>query len=400
MFDKSTNKVLIVGGFLFFALGLLATLGPALPDIARNTHSSVEDAGILFAALFLGAIPAQLVSGWLNDKYGPRPVLAAGLMIMCVGFFVATIAPTLPLSIGSMFIAGLGDGALIVAGNVMIAQTFAARSASALNLMNVFYGIGAIVGPALVGITLGLWQTALPPLWFVSLMMALLLPGVLGLPKKSITSTHPEHHEHAASTAQQRHFLLSPFLWIMSIELLLYVAVEVGMGWWASLYMQKSTAMLPETAAFVASAFYVALTGGRLFGAWLGNRIHGPMLLLYCVTGATVSSLLMLSSVGNVYVTIAAIMLLGLSIGPIYSTIISVVTLRFPAVAGAAASISIAAGSLGGTIGPWLLGRFLEGSGAASYAQTMVVATVTMLVLIGVSTIITRRRVQSVASSR
>ena len=161
--DKATKRVWLVGSNLFFTLGMLAALGPTLPEIARNTGSSLADAGILFTALFLGAVPAQLVSGWLNDKYGSKPVLAVGLIVMSIGFLGATLSPTLPIAVAFMLFGGLGDGALIVAGNVMVAQTFATKSASALNLMNVFYGVGAIAGPALVGLTISLWQTSLPP---------------------------------------------------------------------------------------------------------------------------------------------------------------------------------------------------------------------------------------------
>ena len=97
-----------------------------------------------------------------------------------------------------MLFGGLGDGALIVAGNVMVAQTFATRSASALNLMNVFYGVGAIAGPALVGLTISLWQTSLPPLWLISLLMALLLIGVAGpsRQKSSRTQSRRRHRTH------------------------------------------------------------------------------------------------------------------------------------------------------------------------------------------------------------
>ena len=65
---------------------MLAALGPTLPEIARNTGSSLADTGILFTALFLGAVPAQLLSGWLNDKYGSKPVLTVGLVVMSIGF--------------------------------------------------------------------------------------------------------------------------------------------------------------------------------------------------------------------------------------------------------------------------------------------------------------------------
>ena len=189
--------------------------------------------------------------------------------------------------------------------------------------------------------------------------------------------------------------MLAPVIWIMSIVLFLYVAVEVGMGGWASEYMQQSTNLVPETAAFVASAFYVALTVGRLIGAWVGNRVQGTQLLLACVTVSVAGALFMLLSVGNTPVSIFSIMLLGLALGPVYPTVMAVVTQRFSTSAGVAASIVIAAGSLGGTFGPLIQGKLLAGQGANSYAQSVLVSTLTMLVLLTISVIVSKRRAQA-----
>lgn len=399
MRSKVENRVLVVAGNLFVTLGLLAAIGPTLPEIARNTGSSLSEVGILFTALFVGAIPSQVLSGWLNDKYGPRPILGAGLLIMSAGLLGATLSPSLPLAVGFMLFGGFGDGALVVGANVMVAQTFAKKSAGMLNLMNVFYGIGAIAGPALVGLTLSLWQTSLPPLWFISLFMALIVIGVPGLPGRLTEKPEAKIDEgtgaQSPQTTPQKPFYLSPLLWIMSVLLLLYVGVEVGMGGWISAYMQRSARLSPETAALVASAFYVALTGGRLVGAIVGSKISGTQMLMANIALAVAGGLGMLVSVGNSLISILSIMLVGLALGPVYPTITAIVTQRFPAVAGLAASVVISAGSVGGMIIPWLLGVLIENQGAQSFAQAVAVGTLTMLALFSMATLVGKRRAQA-----
>ena len=153
--NSTRNKVLILTSGLFFAIGLLALIGRSLPDLARNNNTDLASAGAIFTALYLGSIPAVLVSGWLNDKYGPITVMVIGMVIMAVGLLAVTQSHSLLLTLALMAFAGVGDGALVVGANIIVAQTFARRRATALSLMNVFYGVGAIVGPVLVGVVVG-----------------------------------------------------------------------------------------------------------------------------------------------------------------------------------------------------------------------------------------------------
>ncbi len=390
MRDKSTSRVLLIASNLFLCLGMIAAVGPALPELARNNSSSLSATGAIFTAIFLGSVPAELISGWLNDKYGPRPVLAAGMLILSIGLAGGLLSHNLPLTLAFMTFGGFGDGALVVGANVMVAQTFAKRSASALNLLNVFYGVGAIVGPALVGASLGLWHTALPPLWLISVLLLLLILAVPSLGARKAPDAQAEPKQ-TPSTIQST-FYLSPFLWLLGILLLLYVGVEVGTGGWVATYMQRTTNIPAESAAFTASAFYLSLTTGRLVAAGLGTKVRSGYLLLASLLIALLGGLGMLLTVSNPVFTIASIVILGASFGPIYPTIVSVVAGRFPQAAGRASSLIMAIGSVGGTIIPWLQGNLIEGFGAPSLALSTAAIALGMLALFAASYLVTRPR--------
>jgi fucose permease len=376
--DKSTNQVLLVSAALFFALGLIAAIGPTLPELARNNGISLGVAGAIFTALFVGAIPSQVATGWLNDRFGPKPVLVVGLLMLAVGLLGATLSRSLPLTLACMVFAGLGDGVLVVGSNVIVAQSFPQRRASALNLLNVFYGVGAMVGPAIAGASIDTWGTALPALWSLVVVLVLLSPAIPGLrirseakfPKESAPVSVPLYRSSA--------------LWLFSFLLLLYVGVEIGTGGWIATYMQRTTPTSAGTAAWVASGFYMALTVGRVAGAGLGAKLSSERLLLFSLIGAVVGGLTMLVGVGNASLTIAAVLVLGGSFGPIFPTAVAIITARFPVGAGRAASVMIAAGSVGGMLIPLLQGALLEGVGAQGLAQVVVVDTFLMLLLLGI----------------
>lgn len=386
MITPSTYRVLLVSGGMFLSLGLLSAIGPALPELARNNHSSLSAIGAVLTALFLGAIPAQLLSGWLNSRFGARLVLTVALLTLAVGLIGATASRYLPLTIACMGFAGLGDGILVVMSNVMLAQTFTKRSASILNLMNVFYGVGAILGPTLAGAALGLWNTSLPALWLISLVLGLIVFLIPGL---RVGKAAGDGQDIIAAGSSS--FYRSPVLWLLCSLLLLYVGMEVGTGDWTPTYVQRTVGLSLEAAAPFASGFYLALTGGRLAGAGLGAKLSAELLLFLSLVGALIGGAILAFGVGSAGLTLVGILVLGASLGPVYPTVVAIAATRFSAEAGKAASLVITAGSLGGVLFPAFQGILLDNVGAPSVSLSVALVTVLMLALFGALYVVTRR---------
>jgi fucose permease len=135
----------------------------------------------------------------------------------------------------------LGHGTIDVSTNVLIAEVFAARSASVLNLLNVFFGVGAVAGPAIAGLTLRVWGTALPVLWLGAGLMLLQAPFVLRL------ASAPSAAHHDDLTAPGVALRRSPLLRVFGGLLLLYVGTETGIGGWTTTYMERTTTISPAS---------------------------------------------------------------------------------------------------------------------------------------------------------
>lgn len=377
---------MILACISFFALGTItASIGPSIPDLADKTSSSLSSVGGLFTGLFFGALAAQGLAALLLDRIGPRLILTISLAALGVCMMAVLVAPSLPLIISLGVLAGIGHGMVNVTTNVTIADTFPNRRASAVNLINMFYGLGAIAGPAIAGLTLRLWGTALPALWLGSAVELLLSPVFFFL--------LPQVSPQIAAGGQKVHARLwtSPLLWLMSAVILVYVGNENGFGGWISSYMEQAVSFTPANAALSASAFWLALTGGRALASYLGTRLQASQLLKISILTATAGAGALVLGHANAPVTLGGIVLLGLGFGPIYPTTIAIITAAFPAVSGTAASIIAAAGSLGGMSIPWLQGVALENSG--SFAAILVTFASTLLMLIGLAVL---RRVQRI----
>jgi len=376
MTAPNRRLTLVIMCILFLLLGLTTSaLGPMLPDLAGLTGTDLAVVGSLFTALFLGALLAQVAAGPLSDRIGQRPVLVGGLIMMSAGMLGLTFSPAISLSLAFAFLSGLGHGAIDLGGNVIIARVFSEKSAPALNTMNMFFGIGAFIGPALVSLFLGIGWNGLPAFWLTAALLVALMPFLLRMPAPAPLSME-------RSRADSARIYTSPLLWALGLLLLLYVGTETGVGGWTTTYMENTTGMLTERAALVASGFWLALTGGRFASAILGGRFSPFTVLSTSLFGAFAGGALLILGNGSQIWSIAAVLLIGFSFGPIYPTTMAITTSMFRDGPGKAASIAAAMGSIGGMFLPWLQGILLIKSRPSASAAFTAIGALAMLSLL------------------
>ena len=149
----------------FVSVGLvIAALGPALPELARQTDKSLAQLGTLFIALFGGGLLAQSLSGVLADRFGRRIVLVLCAAMFGASALVMSLSTRLPLLLVFASLVGLGYGGISLSVNVLSSELTPHRRASTVNLVNVFFGVGAILGPLLAGLAIEWWGTPIPAL--------------------------------------------------------------------------------------------------------------------------------------------------------------------------------------------------------------------------------------------
>lgn len=351
------HRILSLACLNFFTIGLLAAvLGPALPDLARQTGSPLAAVGGVLSTLFVGALLAQVIGGPLNDQLGARPLLLVGYGCVALGMLTLVLSHVLLLTLAAGVLAGVGHGAIDISTSVMVAVASGERSVVALNFINVFFGVGAVAGPAFASLALQRWHTTFPALWLGVILALALMPCIFLLPHIPRVV-----HPHGPNTPARSLYGM-PILWLIAGIFLLYVGLENGVGGWIAVYVQRTTAVKLGIGALVASSFWLALTGGRILATLFGSRLTAYRLLLVSVGCLLVGALVLASSTGYLAVTILATALLGLGCGPVFPTALAITTTTFPRFPGQAASTVIGLGSIGGIIVPWVQGIILTRS--------------------------------------
>jgi MFS family permease len=133
-------------------LGTLQALyGPAIPAFRARFGVTPAVAGLGLSADFAGALVGVVLYHLLLARAGDRRLLPASYTLMAAGMILFAIAPSWPLALGAALVTGLGSGGIDYGLNHLFAIGFGRHSAAMLNLLNAFFGAGAVIGPALIG---------------------------------------------------------------------------------------------------------------------------------------------------------------------------------------------------------------------------------------------------------
>jgi len=374
-FISTAYRTVAIACAVFFAAGLtLASVGPSLSALAARIGVDSAALGGLFTVFSTGVIATQFVIGSICRRFGQRATLATGMVLMGLGELTIAQASALPLVFAAALLAGAGFGSIMATGNTLVAQLFPSNSAAALNGANLFFGVGAIVGPSVVAAANTCFGA--PQLGLVVGVGALvaLAPIVITAAARSTGDSREQRATPATIPTRS---------WLLGSLLLVYTGTEIGVGAWLTLYMINSGALGSAQAPLAVAAFWVALTSGRALAAALGSRTSAYSLLWLCLGGLLLGAIVFALGIGNVPLTLAAVLIFGLSCGPVFPTVLALVTSRARG-SGTAASLVLALGNSGGLVIPALIGLLLSRYGPAAAAGLVLGAALAMLALCAV----------------
>ena len=139
-------------------------LGPLLPLLAARWALSDASAGALFTAQFVGQLTTTTLSTLITGRLGERRTLAIGFVLVAVGVCAVGVVPAW-LRWPAVLIYGLGLGCVLPVTNILVAALAPTRAASALSLVNVSWGAGAIAWPLVVTALTGVHPAARRRCW-------------------------------------------------------------------------------------------------------------------------------------------------------------------------------------------------------------------------------------------
>ncbi|MEV5170092.1 MFS transporter [Streptomyces flaveolus] len=333
----------------FVLIGMLQALyGPSVPGLRAEFGLSPSGAGLGLSLHFTGGVAGVLAFNAVHARISNRTLVTASYALMAAGAAGFALASGWPLALVAAFLCGLGFGGIDYGLNQLFAVGFGDRSTALLNVLNAHFGIGAVLGPAVVA-----WAGPEHYAWAFAgcagLAALLAVCGTRGVRTRASAPT-PAGAPPAALGVPR---VLLGFLALY----ILNVAVEAGVGGWEPTHLE-TVGYSAAVAASATSVYWLMMTAGRFLVVPLTLRHSPERILTVCAAGMTGCLLLSLAEP----VAPVAYAGVGLFIAPVFPTGLPWLNRALPAARRAGAWV-IAASMAGGVAAPPLLGVGIEASG-------------------------------------
>ena len=154
-------------------------LPPLFPWLKDAFHASYAELGFLLTVFFVVSCAVQTVSGFVVDRFGPRPILFGGIALLAAAAFGFAASTSYAMLVAFAVVAGVGNGVFHPVDYTLLNRKInAARLGHAFSVHGITGSLGWALAPAiLVPIALAFsWRVALVVAGVLALVV-LVVPG-------------------------------------------------------------------------------------------------------------------------------------------------------------------------------------------------------------------------------
>jgi len=353
---KTSRRGVLFGGAAtgIFVFGIvMAVLGTlfGLPEMRQRLKIDLAQQGNVFLLLYVGILLATLVAGPVIDSMGNKVILVASAALVASGMAGFAYAHSFGQAAIPAVLLGLGGGGLNTSTNALVSDLYGEKRGPMLNVLGIFYGIGALGIPLLVAVIAGHFPIA------PQLLICAGLAGACAL--LFLAMQFPE-----ASAAQS-------FSWREALQVARYPGVlvlgfllfcqsgdEASIGGWTSTFVGE-TGLGARTATLILAGYWAALMVGRLLVARLLKFVGKRQLVLGSGLGALVGAAILLTTRLE-GMLVAGVLLIGLSYAGVFPTALAIAGDTYRKMTGTVFGLLFAIALVGGMSFPWAVGQISQ----------------------------------------
>lgn len=337
--------------FMMFAMTTDA-VGVIIPEVMDKFNLSMTAAGLLHYGPMIAIALSGIFLGFLADKIGRKKTIVLGLALFVISSYLFLLGNTFWFFIVLLMISGVAIGVFKTAALALIGDMSKSTKehTSTMNIVEGFFGVGAIIGPFLVSYFLTKnvdWK------WLyvvaATLCVALILMALFSkYPETKKSTEEPINIKRTLKMVKDRYALG------FSLGAFLYVAIEAAIYVWMPTLIADYDGSFIFIATYALPIFFILRAGGRFLGAWMLANFDWTIVL-------TISSFVILVcyafSFVNETATVILLPISGLFMSVIYPTINSKGISCFPKSShGSVAGIILFFTAAGAAIGPLAMG--------------------------------------------
>ena len=352
---RQTLKLMTSACAGMFVFGIvMAILGAIMPSLFEKIQFNKSEAGNLFFTMNLAMLVMSLIFGPVVDRFGYKLFLIFCSFLVAFSLFLFASASNYALILAAAVVLGFGGGGLNGGTNALTSDIHPEKRGSALNLLGIFFGFGALTIPFLIGIMLE--RIGLRSILILSILLSL-VPFFLFL----IFSFPEPKHQQGFPLNQVSSIMKDPVLWLCGFLLFFQSGNEFTLGGWISTYLHEIFGLSPKAASFILAGYWAAIMGGRLISSRVVKLMRNQTIVLLSALLSLAAAVLIVVAPSGFLAAIGAVGI-GLGFAAIFPTTLAVVGESFPRFSGTAFSFVFVIALIGGMTSPWLTGQIAHAS--------------------------------------
>ncbi len=363
--STSVAQIKILTYMMFFVFAMTSdAVGVIIPELINTYNLTLTQASAFHYIPMMFIALGGLFLGYLADKWGRKATIITGLVLFSIACFLFAAGSSFLYFLTLLALIGLAiglfkTGALALIGDISGNHQ---EHTATMNKVEGFFGVGAIVGPAVVSylLTAGVsWKY----LYLCAGALCVLLSLV------ALRAKYPVTKQSQGGQINLKNALLlmkDRYAIGFSAAVALYVATEVAIYVWMPTLLSDYEGSMMWLATYALTIFFVLRAGGRFLGVWVLRHLSWQSVLFWFSTAV------FLCYLGTALFGVAAAVVLlplsGLFMSVIYPTLNSKGISHFePSQHGAIAGVILFFTAVSAAVAPLLMGLISDLFGHVSF---------------------------------
>jgi len=356
---------------------VLISLGSILPSITQKFALDEISVGTLASILPFGILLGSLIFGPIVDRYGYKNLLIICSFLVLIGLEGIALSTSLFVLQVSIFIIGFGGGVINGGTNALVADISAESKGANLSLLGVFFGIGALGMPSV----LGLLSKSFSESSIISTVGIFVIIPILFF----ILIRFPEPKRPQGFSIKNGVALLKDsIILLMGFVLFFESGVEGIVNNWTTTYLIKDMNIDQSNALYALTIFVASMTVTRLILGGVLKNIPSFIVFYISLSFSLAGTIIMLS-VKSYDLSLVGLILLGIGFAGVFPIILGYVGEIYSNISGTAFSIVFVIALIGNMLINYSVGLISHSFGIQNFTIVLLICLILMIVLFSFS---------------
>ena len=374
----STSRTLFLCACLcLLTFGIVFTMvGTVLLSVMARFGIDKAAGGTLLTLMTFGVLLGALVFGPIVDRRGYKPILLVSTAAIILGLEGVAFAPSITWLRVAVFLIGFAGGIINGGANALVSDISGEERGPRLNLLGVFFGVGAMGVPFVIALLTSRFSHA-------ALIAGVGALVVVPLGVIATTSFPPPKQPQGFPIADAGRLLRDPVMLLMGVMLFLESGLELIVGGWTSTFVTEELKVTERTALIMLSLYWAGMMLARLVIGTALTRTSPFRILYTCLAVALLGAALLLTTESVAFAALG-VFLLGVGFAAMFPTVLGFIGTRFAALSGTAFSAAFTMALIGGMTLPYVAGVLGERFGMRGSFLIVPAALLTLAVLLAI----------------